>query len=105
MPSQDVEVDYRQIAAHGAAIRSAARDAQQQNSVHQQELAACGQPFGTDLVGSVQGACYGVISGVAMASFTTNAAALDAHGQRVQAMAAQWQQAENTNTANAARIG
>jgi hypothetical protein len=53
----------------------------------------------------MQGACYGVISGVAMTSFTANAAALDAHGQRVQAMAAQWQQAENTNTANASRIG
>jgi hypothetical protein len=103
--SDDVEVHYHRMAAHGAAIRSAAQEAQQQNASLQQELAGCGQPFGTDLVGSLLGACYQVISGVAMVSFTSNAAGLDEHGARVQAMAATWQQAENANIANSASVG
>lgn len=99
MASGEVEVDPGQIAAHGARIRSAARQAQAQNAALHAELASCGQPWGTDMVGSLIGMCYGVISGAATASFTSNAAALDEHGARVQAMAGSWQQTEADNTA------
>lgn len=105
MASDDVEVHYRQMAAHGAAIRSAAAEAQRQNDSVQQELASCGNPFGSDLVGSLLGACYQAIASAAMSAYTSNAAALDGHGARVQAMAASWEQAEQANTANAASVG
>jgi hypothetical protein len=101
----EIEVHPDQMAAQGAGIRSAAGQAQGLNASLQQELAGAGQPFGTDLVGSLVGACYGVISGAATEAFTSNAAGLDDHGARVQVMAAEWQQAENTNVANAGSVG
>jgi surfactin synthase thioesterase subunit len=98
--SADIEVHPEQVAAHGARIRAAAQESHAQTASLQQELAGYGQPWGNDMVGSLIGACYGAISALAMASFKSNAEALDAQGARVQAMAAAWQQAEDTNTAN-----
>jgi hypothetical protein len=89
------------MAAQGTRIRSAASQAQTQNAALAAELAGCGHPWGTDLVGTLMGACYGVASGTATASFASNAAALDDHGKRVIAMAGNWQQAETSSTAAA----
>jgi hypothetical protein len=102
--SGEVEVHPDDISAAGARIRSAAQESHAQTVSLQQELAGYGQPWGDDMVGSLIHVCYGAISGLAIASFTSNAAALDGQGARVQAMAAKWQLAEDTNTANISDI-
>jgi len=100
VPPRDVEVHPEHIVACGGRIRSAAQDAQGHNAATAQQLASYGEPWGTDMVGPLMGLCYTAITGVAMASFTSNAAALDDHGARVQAMGATWQQADDDIVCN-----
>ena len=104
MPPDDVEVHPEHMAACGTRIRSAAQAAQGHNASVQHELASYGQPWGDDVVGSLMGVCYQVVSGAAIQSFTSNAAALDDHGARVQVMAGIWQQAEDTTTTNVGSV-
>jgi hypothetical protein len=100
--SDDAEIHPEHVFSRGGRIRSAAAQSKAQNVSFQQELDGYGQPWGTDMVGSLMGLCQQAISAVAMQSFTANAAAMDDYGARAQAMAGNWQQAEDTNTANAA---
>jgi hypothetical protein len=102
--SGGAEIHPQQIYAHGETIKSAAAQSQALNVSTQHELAGYGEPWGTDLIGSLMGVCYQVITGAAMESFTSNAAAMHEHGTRVQAMATAWQQAENTNAKNASSV-
>jgi hypothetical protein len=100
--SDDAEIQPQHVYTQGGRIRSAAAQQKALNASFQQELDGYGQPWGTGMVGSLMGVCFQAISAVAMQSFTSNAAAMDDHGARVQALAGNWQQAEDTNTANAA---
>jgi hypothetical protein len=99
------EVHPEHIHSCGTQIRAAAQQSHSQNASFQQELAGYGQPWGTDTVGSLMGYCYGVISSVAAASYSSNAAALDDHGAGVQAIPSHWQQAEDTIRANISSVG
>lgn len=104
MPPPDIEVHPEHMTACGGRIRSAAQEAQAHNAATAQQLASYGEPWGNDMVGPLMGLCYTAITGVAMSSFATNAAALDDHGARVQAMAATWQRAESDNIGNVNKV-
>jgi hypothetical protein len=101
----DVEVHPEEIYAHGGRIRSAAAQSKALNDAFLAEQASFGQPWGTDIVGSLMNMCHTAISAVATQSFTSNAAAMDDHGARVQAMAGTWQQAEDDTTAKISAAG
>lgn len=106
MASGEIAVDPALISASGAVIRSEAQTVNAHAASFQQELAGY-QPWGNgsgDIVSSLIRSCYLAVSGLAMQSFAENASAMDQMGARVQAMAANYRQAESANTENINRI-
>jgi hypothetical protein len=97
VPPPDADIHFDHIHSCGGRIRSAAQDQQGHNAGTAQQLASYGEPWGNDMVGPLMGLCYTAITGVAMASFTSNAAALDDHGARAQAIGTIFNQAEDDN--------
>jgi hypothetical protein len=104
MAAGQFSIDPVGLRLSGAQISSSAQQLQGHLSAFQQELAGYGQPWGSDMVGSLIGMCYGVISGIAMQSVTSNIAGLDDHAQRVQAMSTLYGQAESTDVAGVNRV-
>jgi uncharacterized protein YukE len=104
MAAGQLNVEPQGMQRAGTGISSAAGQLRGQVSSFQQELAGYGQPWGNDMVGSLIGMCYQVISGAAMQSITDNVSGLDDHGQRVQAMASVYAESESASTVEANRV-
>ncbi|MDG6101401.1 hypothetical protein Daura_39945 [Dactylosporangium aurantiacum] len=72
MSSDRVEIDPEGIMRSGDGILTAAQVIQREITAFQGELAAYGEPWGTDDVGSLIGMVYGVISDLAFETYTGN---------------------------------
>ncbi|GAA1526899.1 hypothetical protein GCM10009827_049710 [Dactylosporangium maewongense] len=72
MPSDHVEIDPEGIMRSGDGIMSAADVINREITAFQGELAAYGEPWGADDIGSLIGMVYGVISDLAFETYAGN---------------------------------
>lgn len=73
MPSDRVEIDPEGIMRSGDGIITAAQVINREITTFQGELAAYGEPWGADDIGSLIGMVYGVISDLAFETYAGNA--------------------------------
>lgn len=96
----DLKVDFGQLRRSGSGIGSSAGAASSRLAAFQSELAGYREPWKDDPspVGQLIGAIYGVIAQAAQEAFTDNATAMRGHGDKVNAMASGYNDAEDAGS-------
>jgi hypothetical protein len=100
----ETRVDAEQIKRGGEEVRTAAQGLRSQLQEFQQRLAAYGEPWGQDDIGSLIGGCYWEIYEMAMECYEDNIEEMEDHADRVGAMASTYIQAENSSTDSVNRV-
>lgn len=104
MGADDLNIDRVQMRKAGGGIEDANSDLRTHLTGLHQELAAHGQPWGNDDLGSLIGSCYQAIHETAFGSYGDNSTGLGDHGQKVTVMAGNYQQSEDANTGNVGQV-
>jgi hypothetical protein len=89
-----------QLRTSATGVASAADVVRSQSDSHQQNMEGQSDAFGGDDLGSLIQGCYQAIHELAFGSYQDNTDALHGHAQKLHAMAANHDDAEQSNTAN-----
>ncbi|ACY96079.1 hypothetical protein [Thermomonospora curvata] len=98
------EVNPNSIKTAGGRIYTSAQQLKADWEAFQAELAAFGEPWGTDEIGSLIGGCYQAIYELAAECYADNIAALEEQADKVKIMAANHFAAEDASVIEVNRV-
>lgn len=104
MAEGNLNVQPDLIRRSGGGIRNAAQQLRSELEAFQSQLAAFGEPWGDDDLGSLIGGCYQAVYEVAMETYGENIAEMEGEADGVNTMAATYYQAEDNSEIEVNRV-